>query len=63
MLGVGDTAEEAIEHLKANLEAMKDEPVSADVRGFVDLLEKIKSAEEQGVHFSDEELPEAEVVL
>jgi len=63
MIGVGETAEEAIEHLKTNLEEIKDEPISADVRGFVDLLEKIKVAEEEGMHFSDEELPEADVVL
>lgn len=63
MLGLGDTAEEALEHLKDNLELMKDEPIHADVRAFVDLLEKIETAEEQGVHFSDQPLPEASAVL
>lgn len=63
VLGVGDTAQEALEHLQENLEALKEEPLHADVRDFAGLLEKIEAAEEQGVHFSDEPLPEASAVL
>jgi hypothetical protein len=51
MIGVGDDTEEAIDHLKANLELLKDLPVSANTAGFVDLLRSIKEAEEHGLKF------------
>lgn len=63
VLGVGDTAEDAIEHLKANIELLDEEPVHTEIRDFAELLKKIESAEEQGVPFSDEPLPEASIVL
>ncbi len=63
VLGLGDTIEEAIDHLKANLEAMKDEPVHAETAGFADLLKEIHEAEEQGVEFTNQRVPEpAEVI-
>jgi hypothetical protein len=51
VLGVGDSVEEAIKHLQANLDTVKDLPVSANLAGFASLLDSIKKAEKQGVKF------------
>ena len=51
VIGVGDDTEEAIDHLKENLDKLKDLPVHANISGFADLLEAIKEAEEQGIAF------------
>ena len=61
--GVGDTPQEAIDHLKDNLDALKNEPIDVELAGFVDLIEQIEAAEEQGVEFSDKPLPEPVSVL
>lgn len=63
VLGIGDTVEDAIEHLKENLEAVKEEPVSADIAGFADLFKSIKEAEAHGMKFADEEIPDASLVV
>lgn len=63
VLGTGDTIEAAIDHLKENFEAMKGEPVTIDIAGFVDLLNAIKSAEDAGIEFTDQPIPESSVVL
>jgi len=62
ILGVGDSAEESIDHLKENLELIKDLPVSAEIAGFVDLLKSIQEAEEEGIKFGGE-IPEPESVF
>jgi hypothetical protein len=62
ILGVGDSAEEAIDHLKENLELIKDLPVSVETAGFVDLLKSIEEAESQGIKFGGP-IPEPEVAL
>jgi hypothetical protein len=63
MLGVGNTIEKAIEHLKKNMEALKDEPVCAEIRGMADLLEEVKKAEKHGMKFSDKKIPSAASML
>lgn len=63
MLGLGDSLEGAIDHLKKNLELLKDEPVSAKVEGFAELLKEIKAAEDEGVEFSDQPVPEPAIAV
>lgn len=63
VVGGGDSIEEAIENLKENFEAVKDEPVSIEVAGFADLLEQIQDAEKGGVEFSDQPVPKPEIAL
>lgn len=63
VVGGGDSIEEAIENLKENFEAVSDEPVSIEVAGFADLLEQIKDAEQEGVEFSDQPVPEPEIAI
>lgn len=62
VLGVGDSIEEAISHLKENLEGLKELPVSAEIAGFADLLEEINDAQSQGLHFA-EKVPKPETML
>ncbi len=63
VLGVGASTEAAIEHLKENLEAIGDEPVSADLSGFADLIEQIETAEAEGVDFGDSNLPDPAIAV
>ena len=62
MIGVGNSTQEAIDHLKANLKLIKGIPVSANTDGFVDLLEAIKEAEKQGIKFGGK-IPKPETIL
>ena len=62
VLGVGDSAEEAIDHLKDNLELLKDLPVHAEVAGFADLLKSIMEAEQEGIEFGGD-IPAPESIL
>jgi hypothetical protein len=57
ILGVGDSIEECVEHLKENLEGFKDVPMHANISGFGSLLASIKEAEEQGVEFAGGKIP------
>lgn len=63
LLGLGDTIEEAIDHLKENLELLKDQPIHVEIEGFVDLLKEVHKAEEQGVEFTDQKVPEPEAII
>lgn len=62
MIGVGNSTQEAIDHLRANLKAIKGIPVTANTDGFVDLLEMIKDAEKQGIRFGGK-IPKPETIL
>lgn len=63
VLGVGNTIEEAIDHLKANLKVLKDEPVCAHTDKFADLLEEAKQAREEGSGFAHGKIPGPETIL
>lgn len=63
VIGNGNTVLEAIDHLKANLDLLEKEPVSCDCSGFVELITQIEEAEEKGMHFTDQELPEPAAIL
>jgi len=58
VVGIGDTPDEALEHLKSNAAELDGQPLTIRVEAIAPLLEQIGHAEEQGVKFSDEELPE-----
>lgn len=62
-IGVGDTPQEAIEHLQENLAELGDEPVCADTAQFADLINQIEAAEAEGVEFSDQPVPAPEIAL
>lgn len=63
VVGIGDTVEDAIAHLKSTVELLKDQPVSIHVDALYDILKDIHSAEKKGIEFSDQAVPEPEVAL
>lgn len=63
VVGWGDNIEDAINMVKENLEAVKDEPIDADIKGFVDILYDIEKAQEEGNKFTDEPLPDPSFVV
>lgn len=58
----GDTMDETIENMKELAEKLP-EGLSADLDTLVGLIEKIKAGEEAGVEFTDQEIPEPEIVI
>lgn len=63
VVGTGDTPTEAIDNLKEHFALFENEPLRIEVAGFVDLVSSIESAEEQGVEFSDQPLPEPAEIM
>lgn len=62
VLGVGDSVQEAIEHVSANMKLLHDLPVHANTAGFLDLLKSIEEAEKEGIEFGGE-IPEPEDIV
>lgn len=63
IVGLGDSIKEAVENLYENFEHLKDEPLEIRPAGFVDLLKSIETAEEEGIEFSPDPIPEPTTVL
>ena len=63
VVGIGDTPDEALEHLKSNAEEIKDQPVSIHVEAIAELIQEIEEAESDGIKFSDHPLPKPESAL
>jgi phosphoribosylamine-glycine ligase len=63
VLGEGKTIEEAISHVKANAEKIKDNPISVEVESLMDVLKEMHSAREQGVEMTHEKIPDPESML
>ena len=63
MLGVGNTIEAAIEHLKKNLKAIEGEPICARLEDMADLLIEAKKARKQGVPLTDKKIPDIKIVI
>jgi hypothetical protein len=63
VIGNGDTIEEAIESLHEHIEMLSSEPICAHTDGFMDLIKEIKEAEENGVHFTNDPLPDPTSVV
>lgn len=63
VIGIGNSVEKAIGAVQTHLEAVKDEPIEANLKEFADLLADIEKAQAAGDKFSDKPLPSAEVVL
>lgn len=62
LVGVGDSTEAAIAHLKGTIKKLDGLPVHADTKDFVDLIEEIEEAEKKGIAFGGR-LPRKESVL
>lgn len=61
--GNGDTIEGSIENLKEHFDELSDQPVTIDFAGFADLLKHIQSGEDEGIGFSDQNVPSPAVVI
>lgn len=63
LVGIGDTIEEAINHLRHNKDLLPD-GVKCEFNSLVDLLKEVHTAEEEhGMKFTDQKVPEPESVL
>lgn len=63
VVATGDSPEEVIDAIKETAEALQDNDIRVDVASFVDLLQEIEKAAEQGIEFSGDELPEPASVM
>lgn len=63
VVGVGNSPEEALDHLKENAQALEDEPVTIHVKALAGIFEEIHEAESKGIEFSKEEVPEPQTVM
>jgi hypothetical protein len=62
-VGLGKTPEEVLDRLKEIADALKDSSVELKIEPMADLFKEIHAAEEEGIHFSDKEVPEPSAVL
>ena len=63
VVGIGDSFENAIKHLKENAEAIKNNPIEVDTDSIYYALKEIKTAKGEGVTFTDKPLPNPAVAL
>lgn len=63
VVGVGNTPEEALEHLKENAKAMDDQPVTIHTKALAEIFEEIEEAESKGIAFSEDQMPSPESVI
>lgn len=63
VIGIGDTIEEALNHLKVNAEELSDQPVEVKVESLASGIKELAAAEDQGVAFSEQKLPDAAEVI
>jgi hypothetical protein len=62
LVGIGDSFQEAIDHLKENCDLLPD-GVSTNIQSLVELLQQMDSAEDMDISFGDGERPEPESVI
>ena len=62
LVGIGDTIDDAIEHLKENVEYLP-EGACCDVTPLANILEQVQEAEAQDMPFGNGEIPKPETVL
>ena len=58
-----NSPQKVIDAIKETAEALEESSVRVDVQSFADLLKEIESAEEQGIEFTDKEMPEPATVI
>lgn len=63
MIGLGNSVDESVNHLKENMDAMKNEPVSINLEAVAQLIHKATQGKSEGVKFSDEPLPDPSIVV
>ena len=61
-VGIGDTIEDAIEHLREVVDQMPA-GVTVEFGSLTDLLKELKTAEEAGIELTPDEIPEPKIIL
>lgn len=62
-VGMGDEPEDVVAHLREIQEALKDSAVELQIEPIADLFKEIEEAEQEGIAFSDQPVPEPATVL
>lgn len=62
-IGMGDNPEDVVDRLKEIEEALKACPVELHITPMADLFKEIEEAEDEGIEFSDQPVPEPETVM
>lgn len=63
VLGLGDTIEDAMDHLKENVEELEGQDLEINVAALADVLKEIKETEKAGMEFTPQVVPAPETVL
>lgn len=65
VVGIGDTIQQAIDHLNGNVDILTDKQdcLNVHVHALSDALEKIREAEKKGIEFTDQPVPKPETVM
>jgi len=63
VIGCGNSITETLAHLRKNIDALGDAPVSFQLDGFHDLLDDIREAQKKGMKFTDGAIPKREDIL
>lgn len=63
VVGIGNTIQEAVDHLHETVNSLKDQPVSIRSDALYEAVKEIRKAEEQGVEFTDQKVPSPESVM
>lgn len=63
VVGLGNTIEGAISEVRDIADALKYQPVTIDMSAIMDTLRVITEAEDKGMEFTDQEVPEPESVI
>lgn len=63
IIGQGDSVKSAIQDLNDAFAHFENAPVSIEADGFVDLVAQIETAEEEGVEFSKQQVPDPKSVI
>ncbi len=62
-VGLGDTPQEVLDHLKEIEEALKEQPVELHIEPMNALFREVETAEKAGLPFAEEPMPEPAAVL
>lgn len=63
VVATGDSIEDAITNLKQHVKDLGDTPVTVHTEAISDLLKEVQTAEDKGIEFSDEPIPDPSIML
>lgn len=63
LIGIGNTIQEAADHLQENAEALKDHPFDIKIDALEEAVRQAHAMEKKGMEFSDQPLPNPETIL